>query len=315
MSFTQPLELALDVADFRVGVAAAQRHTTEMGLGQASLSDVSADSLEATGAETPADALEDIQRMSSLEAETQERDDTECPTCGREDFKSTEGMRRHHALAHDESLLHQTVECDGCGDSIERRTDTDGDHYCSNGCMVEKNAEVFRNRTETECKQCGETFKHVASKDRVFCGAACQGEHERDLDESECGYCGDVFEHVPAKDRRFCSYDCMGAWRAENTTGDNNPAWKGGHAEYYGNNWHQQRRRRLEHDAHECVVCGITEDEHREQVGRSLDVHHIRPLRTFEDPEDANVLRNLVTMCKPCHGRWEGIPLRPEVVQ
>lgn len=83
---------------------------------------------------------------------------------------------------------------------------------------------------------------------------------------------------------------------------------------YYGQNWHEQRQQALERDNYECRVCGLTEEQHQAAHEQSLHVHHIKPLRTFDDPEDANTLDNLVALCKGCHNRWEGIPLRPQRV-
>lgn len=95
-------------------------------------------------------------------------------------------------------------------------------------------------------------------------------------------------------------------------TGSDHPMWKGG-PQVYGPNWHEQRDKRLERDDYECVVCSAGVPE----LGQNPDVHHIIPLREFVvdgelDHEAANDLTNLVSLCRSCHGRWEGIPLRPQ---
>lgn len=74
----------------------------------------------------------------------------------------------------------------------------------------------------------------------------------------------------------------------------------------YGENWDEQRAAALEQDDHTCQACGASGDD------TLLDVHHIRPLKTFESPEDANTLDNLVVFCRSCHRKWEGIPLTPQ---
>ena len=279
MSFMQPLELVLDVADFRVGVAAAQRHTTEMGLGQASLSDVSADSLEATGAETPADALGVTKRMSSLDAETQERDDVECPACGEDDFSSERGMRIHHKHAHGESLT-VSLTCDNCGEEYERRP-----------------SRVYAGR---------------------FCGPECKdewvGELESDekTESRECHYCGDEIVRCPSNfqgERAFCPDGCREAWMSEKAP-EEHPRWtdEPNGVSSYGTSWRRQREKALERDGHACIVCG--------EAGL-VDVHHIRPFRKYgkENHEEANRLDNLVCLCRAHHRKWEGVPIRPEVVR
>jgi hypothetical protein len=90
--------------------------------------------------------------------------------------------------------------------------------------------------------------------------------------------------------------------------GEENPAWAGGYGDYYGPNWNTQRERALERDGHECAACGCSEQEHREEWGAGLEVHHIRPARLFDDFERMNRLENLVTLCMPCHHRYERLP-------
>ena len=81
--------------------------------------------------------------------------------------------------------------------------------------------------------------------------------------------------------------------------------WKGGDEPYYGANWTEQRRKALERDGNQCSKCGITAEEHEKSTGIGLDVHRRTPIRTFDDPEDANTLDNLVTLCRACHNQIE----------
>lgn len=67
----------------------------------------------------------------------------------------------------------------------------------------------------------------------------------------------------------------------------------------YGPNWHIQRELARARDGYTCQVCGSSEQ------GRSHDVHHKTPFRTFSSYEQANRLENLVTLCHPCHRRVE----------
>lgn len=81
--------------------------------------------------------------------------------------------------------------------------------------------------------------------------------------------------------------------------------WSGGHEPYYGPNWHTQRRKVRERDRDRCRRCGLEETDHRSQYDETLQVHHIIPIRTFEDTTKANRLDNLVTLCQSCHNAVE----------
>ena len=91
--------------------------------------------------------------------------------------------------------------------------------------------------------------------------------------------------------------------------GEDHPDWQGGYEQYYGPNWPQQRQKAVERDSHECRRCGISERESIDTHGRKLDVHHIEPFRKFDSPEAANRLDNLLTLCRTCHRRLEGLPI------
>lgn len=96
---------------------------------------------------------------------------------------------------------------------------------------------------------------------------------------------------------------------------EKNPRYKDGSSiggVSYGRNWEEQRQRCLERDNYECRSCGLTQEEHKEKHGFGLDVHHVVPLRKFDDPKDANSLGNLVAACRTCHRQYEGLPVFPE---
>jgi DEAD/DEAH box helicase domain-containing protein len=67
----------------------------------------------------------------------------------------------------------------------------------------------------------------------------------------------------------------------------------------YGPNWEKQRQLARARDQFRCQVCGLIEQ------GRSHDVHHKVPFRTFTSYLEANQLANLVTLCPACHRRVE----------
>ncbi|WP_460917893.1 HNH endonuclease [Salinarchaeum chitinilyticum] len=69
----------------------------------------------------------------------------------------------------------------------------------------------------------------------------------------------------------------------------------------YAHGWSAVRRAARVRDEYRCQVCGIE----KSQTGRNPDVHHIRPVRSFDDPGKAHRLDNVVSLCRPCHRKVE----------
>ena len=67
----------------------------------------------------------------------------------------------------------------------------------------------------------------------------------------------------------------------------------------YGKEWNNIKQTVRERDKNICQNCG--------KIGTSinLDVHHIKPFKSFDDPKQANQLENLITLCKQCHSQAE----------
>lgn len=130
--------------------------------------------------------------------------------------------------------------------------------------------------------------------------------------------CGDDYStrQADVEKSRFCSRECLGKARHEEMTGENNPNYVDGTSDYYGDNWEEQRKKRLEQDDYTCVICGTGQKEHNQEFGADLSIHHVIPRREFIingelDAEAANRVSNLRTMCRVHHREWEGIPVAP----
>ena len=147
--------------------------------------------------------------------------------------------------------------------------------------------------------------------------------------EVKCYTCDDVFEirdsRVDDSEKHFCDRDCKSNWDEErfsgsnhprygvdvdesvknkissSLTGENHPMWKGGGKLDYGSSWSRKREQRLKKDNHRCQNCGMAREKHVEEYNLDLNVHHIIPLREFENGDEANRISNLVTLCIPCH--------------
>lgn len=96
---------------------------------------------------------------------------------------------------------------------------------------------------------------------------------------------------------------------SENWQGENHHRWMEGETEYSGR-WWKGRQLALKRDDYSCQSCGTTKGE----IGREPDVHPIKPVRVFDDPQDAHYLDNVVCLCRTCHPRveWGLLPV-PEI--
>jgi hypothetical protein len=56
-----------------------------------------------------------------------------------------------------------------------------------------------------------------------------------------------------------------------------------------------------ERDGFRCVECGLSNDEHRAQTGRQLDVHRLVPGSEY-------TVAGCVTLCRACHGPKPRVP-------
>jgi hypothetical protein len=254
----------------------------------------------------------------------------ECPECDADWYFKRSGLELHYGREHEGTLVSRGIECETCGGPINKnrsQVERSDKHYCSREChKKDRGSDVT-----LECEICGDTFKTIPSnKDtRRTCSYECQGElfsqeyvgedaatWNGGKIELECSVCGGTFQSSPGEaDRReTCSRDCRKVYISETYSGENSHEWKGGSVDYYGPNWRQRRDEIVERDGHTCQICGVTTAE----LGEELHVHHITPFRKFEEEhgrpdcyEKANDPSNLVSLCRGCHVRWEGIPLVP----
>ncbi|AFH22643.1 hypothetical protein OSG_eHP31_00155 [environmental Halophage eHP-31] len=60
--------------------------------------------------------------------------------------------------------------------------------------------------------------------------------------------------------------------------------------------WLEARQKALDRDE-VCQDCGTSKELH---------VHHITPVREFDEPLESHDLDNLVVLCERCHPKWEG---------
>jgi predicted HNH restriction endonuclease len=82
-------------------------------------------------------------------------------------------------------------------------------------------------------------------------------------------------------------------------------------SDYYerhsGEKWERAREAVLERDGAVCLSCGITMEQHIQDDSRfgGIHVHHIVPVKLFDEPDDAHEMYNLVSLCDKHHREAE----------
>ena len=239
-----------------------------------------------------------------------------CPACENE-FPTVRGMRVHHTKVHGTPLPNRT--CSSCNDPFY---DPDGARVYCDECKPPRSGEPRwkHGNTEASCVECGATFLYYPSEKRgLYCPACVQDDDVRckppDTGDKSgrstvsCAQCrAPLSVHAykaAAQDHHYCDRDCYAAWlgRARREEGvwaeSDNPNWHDGgdRDQRYGAGWPSARNRALDRDEYTCQRCGAS----RSVLGRNPDVHHVEPVRTFDDPADAHTLDNLVCLCRTCH--------------
>ncbi len=237
------------------------------------------------------------------------------------------------------------IPCGQCGQILvrgEKRIATSRHQFCDNKCYGRWLAHhksgtnsPYYNRAILPCANCEadvQVHPHRAHR-TPFCSQKCMDEWNAQhrsghqaanwkggAPKVNCAVCGHATEtthyRLARNKQHFCSRTCKARWASQNTSGANSWHWKGGEIDYYGPNWNTQQREARKRDKYTCQACGKTQKKN----GRALDVHHVKPFKTFGYmPEQndnyltANELTNLLSLCKVCHKRAEHdkIPIQP----
>lgn len=215
-------------------------------------------------------------------------------------------MRQHHTKVHGEPLPNR--ECKGCDaefyDSKARRK------FCDdcNPNAGPHNGNWKDAKEVGECRICGDTFEFYPSdKPGIYCRACVEDNDEflgdaywevRDIEHVKrvCEQCNEEmillksYVDRDSRNGRFCSHECRClAMKESNETVS------------YNEGWAELRRKALDRDEHTCQECGVKKSE----LDYDLDVHHIKPVREFDTPEQAHELSNVICLCRSCHIRLE----------
>lgn len=215
----------------------------------------------------------------------------------------------------------KALECSYCKQNLHRKPSAiNTTNFCNVECKTLyqlKNGHLInqhlRKEIQLQCEYCNKVFSIPPNRQETakFCSINCLGKSNGKRAKVklsrkiilECSYCKSTFEKKRStiKELNFCHMECMSKYYSETGmfSGENSGTWNGGKINYYGSNWHSQRRKARERDNYTCQDCGIRE----EIYGQELSVHHIKPFKEFKgDWKNANKLSNLISLCEsPCH--------------
>lgn len=234
---------------------------------------------------------------------------TECPTCGRDDFKSEQGMKQHHALSHGESISGVKTECKNCNETYRvRKANVERSSFCSTDCQTEymfcgeiENHPRSVEEVSLTCENCGKVFFVIPSRsDRKYCSRSCSGEAKSKVTgedhplyqqktNQKCKYCGSTYS-VPENrldETNFCSKSCIHKWMSERK-GPEHPLYEGGEHNLYKQRDWRVFSRKYRNWVGKCESCGSTEN---------LQTHHDEPLSMGGDLYD----NTFTVLCTQCH--------------
>lgn len=171
---------------------------------------------------------------------------------------------------------------------------------------------------ERVCENCKTPFRVIPSRLKHGRGKHCSPRCQYDSIKSRpkkiiqriCVGCRNVFfiKESSLKGKMGAGKYCTRKCRDENRVGKLSTNFINGESgNWHGPNWYSQRRKALRRDKNTCVDCGITNSQALKMFKQSLHVHHKIPFRLFDgNYKKANSLKNLETLCPPCHRIKDG---------
>jgi len=216
-------------------------------------------------------------------------------------------------------------ECDNCGEIAEKSPShmTDGNNYCDRNCMSEHRKGV---RHSVECNYCGKEFKISPSRhnqsDNFYCKKECESKYRSENAatgeahpnyervDTDCDYCGEAISIIKwcyeNYEHNFCGNECHYDWNSENIKGEAHPNYKDGSApEKYPRAFYRVREEIVDSYSAKCIVCDMSQKEHRKKYNKGICVHHI------DGDVYNNDRSNLTVLCQTCNSRVEHMDYRP----
>lgn len=208
-------------------------------------------------------------------------------------------------------ITHEVIKCIHCGKEF---VPTRSDQYSCGLRDKQHRGSESPNKKVVECKRCGSRFEtdvsyynfSIRTRGYITCSVACAMLLKGKTKEFHCDHCGKL-SRMPASQfnqskYHFCGSECRKSNLDYVNRGKNSYLFKDGKTCLKrGIGWTKIRREVRERDGFACRVCGKTEEE----LGKKLDVHHIKPYREFKTSQEANVYENLISLCSSCHHKIE----------
>lgn len=227
---------------------------------------------------------------------------TLCCHCGKEfevllaELKRGKGKYCSKQCSYDSQRTLLPRNCETCGSVYKPASDAS--KYCSRVCYYKGK----RTLIEKQCAACGKGISVQRSKvyDNNFCSNECFHNFQKTGKYIDCDNCGKRIYKSPAflrNSRNFCSQKCFGMGSRSKNYETNKTGRR-------GTNWNKQRTKAQLRDNKTCQICGY--HQHKRMKRRYIDVHHIIPFRHFGGNwKEANVLSNLICLCRDCHVKVE----------
>lgn len=150
------------------------------------------------------------------------------------------------------------------------------------------------------CPICGRP-KEKRAKTCAFCAGKGRGTApRRNYVEKICKQCGLPFSIPLWRERQgrgaFCSRDCKDQFQTT-LKGIKSPRWMGGVYSRRGIGWRTAREWALIRAQGKCEKCG------KELQYHDYGVHHKKAYRLFKTDAEANLMSNLIVLCRSCHAK------------
>ena len=159
------------------------------------------------------------------------------------------------------------------------------------------------------CPNCGRP-KERRARTCAYCATKGRGSSGRRKYVTKiCKYCGATFSIPLWRERQgrgaFCSRLCKDKYQTT-LVGIKSIRWNGGTYDRRGIGWKVVREWALIRAQGKCEKCG------KELQYHDYGVHHKKPYRLCKDDAEANMMSNVIVLCRSCHSKADKLGYLPK---